>query len=115
MQYSHSSLADRDTDERLLMLSPGDNVAVVLRALSEDEKIQVRGREVRVHAHIAMGHKIAIARVEPGSKIIKYGAPIGLATRPIDIGDHVHLHNIRSDYTPSHSLDGAREENSDDV
>ena len=115
MQLSHSASSDRDTDERLLMLSPGDNVAVVLRALSEDEQIRVRGRNVRVHAHIAMGHKIAVARVKTGGKIIKYGAPIGLATRPIDIGDHVHLHNIRSDYTASHSLDAAREEDSDDV
>ncbi len=37
-------------------------------------------------------------------KILKYGMPIGIATRNIAAGEHVHIHNIRSAYTPTHAL-----------
>ena len=29
-------------------------------------------------------------------------APIGAAVRRIEAGEHVHLHNLRSDYIPAH-------------
>ena len=115
MPQPQNIMADPDTDERLLVLSPGDNVAVVLRPVSEDELIRVSGQDVLVPVRVAMGHKIAVAPVRNGAPIVKYGASIGAATADIQIGDHVHLHNIRSNYTLSHSLDAARPEKSDDV
>ena len=32
------------------------------------------------------------------------GAPIGRASRAIAPGDHVHLHNLVSNYTPTYAL-----------
>jgi urease beta subunit len=34
--------------------------------------------------------------MKEGDKVIKYGAVIGQATRPIRVGDHVHVHNMKS-------------------
>jgi hypothetical protein len=31
-----------------------------------------------------------------GSEVLKYGAPIGRLTRPVTTGEHVHVHNLRS-------------------
>lgn len=39
---------------------------------------------------------------------MKYGAPIGTATAPIAIGEPVHVHNLRSDYTPTYHLEDVR-------
>ena len=40
---------------------------------------------------------------------MKYGFPIGSASRDIEPGDHVHIDNLASDYTPTYSLEAARE------
>ena len=34
--------------------------------------------------------------IKKGEKVIKYGEPIGQATRDIKKGEHVHVHNIKS-------------------
>jgi hypothetical protein len=33
--------------------------------------------------------------------VVKYGAPIGSATRDIGPGEYVHTHNVKSDYLPT--------------
>lgn len=47
---------------------------------------------------IPFGHKTALCDIRSGEKIIKYGMPIGIATRDILKGEHVHMHNMRSAY-----------------
>ena len=91
-----------ETDPRLLLLHDGDNVLVVRRPLEAGEVIGVAGRQVRVGTRLGLGHKLARAPIAAGAPVIKYGAPIGRATRAIAPGDHVHLHNLASDYTPTH-------------
>jgi hypothetical protein len=54
-----------------------------------------------------MAHKIARRAIAPGETIRKYGMPIGIATQGIAPGAHVHVHNIRSGYTPSVVLQDA--------
>jgi altronate dehydratase len=75
-----------------LLLDPTDNVLVA-----------------RVAGTVPLGHKIARTDIRSGDKILKYGAPIGVATADIPAGAHVHVHNIRSDYTPTYTLDAAKE------
>ena len=41
-----------------------------------------------------MGHKIAIGDIGEGDRIIKYGETIGYASRMIEPGEHVHVHNM---------------------
>jgi len=40
------------------------------------------------------GHKYALRPIPSGSDVIKYGMPIGHATRDILPGEHVHSHNL---------------------
>ena len=42
------------------------------------------------------GHKYALRDIAEGENVIKYGMPIGHATRPIAKGEHVHVHNVKT-------------------
>ena len=92
------------TDPRLLLLSPDDTVFVLRDQIAAGEVVLVAGRAVTFAQALGLGHKIARLRVAAGDKVIKYGAPIGRASRDIAPGDHVHLHNLVSDYTPTYAL-----------
>jgi len=85
---------------RLLRLSPEDNVLVALTELKTGDGAAVGDARISVCEDIPSGHKVAARAIAAGEKIIKYGVPIGSATRAIAIGSHVHTHNLRSDYLP---------------
>ena len=53
---------------------------------------------VTATGHIPFGHKFALRALRAGDPVIKYGARIGTATQDIAPGEHVHLHNMRSDF-----------------
>ena len=97
-----------DTDTRLLLLHDDDNVFVLRAAIDAGETVLVGGMPVVIGARIGMGHKLARRPIAEGEKVLKYGAPIGSATRSIAPGEHVHLSNLKSDYTATHSLEEAR-------
>lgn len=88
------------TDPRLLRLSPEDNVLVLLAPVAAGESLRIDGHATPMKSALPLGHKIAARAIGAGEKILKYGAPIGAATRDIAAGDHVHTHNLRSDYLP---------------
>lgn len=94
------------TDPRLMLLSPGDSVYVLRDQIAAGEAVMVGGVAVTFGQALGLGHKIARLAVAQGDQVIKYGAPIGRASRAIAPGDHVHLHNLVSDYTPTYALDG---------
>ncbi len=96
------------SDPRLLQLDPQDNVVVALQTLHAGETIQIGGQAVTLMADIVMPHKLACRAIRSGDKIRKYGVSIGSATQPIDVGAHVHVHNMCSDYTPTHHLEDAK-------
>lgn len=83
-------------------LHPDDNIVVTKRGLSAGTALVVRDREMAIAQDVPMGHKIAVRRIHRGEKVVKFGAPIGSAARRIEAGEHVHLHNLRSDYIPAH-------------
>ena len=91
------------TDSRLLQLSPRDNVLVATATIDAGEDIMVNGRRVRAAVKLPLGHKVATREIAAGEKITKYGVPNGSATLPISIGEHVHTHNIKSDYLPTYT------------
>ena len=82
-----------------IVLHPADNVAVALRDLQAGEQITLPdGRLLTLPGPIAFGHKLALRTIVRGEKILKYGLPIGSATRAIAPGEHVHVQNLKSDY-----------------
>ena len=94
-----------ESDPRLILLHASDNIFVLRKNISASERVRIEGREIDIGQDIPMAHKIARLPIAEGAKIIKYGAPIGVARVEIRPGEHVHVHNVRSDYTPSYTLD----------
>jgi len=88
-----------------LLLAPGDNIAVATRELPEGTQVVVGGLPVTLRARVDVGHKFAARAMERGEKVLKYGAPIGRATRDIQPGEYVHTHNVNSDYISTFTLD----------
>ena len=116
----------RSIASKILQLHPDDNVVVCIQALREGEMILIPGNRARVAQDLGIGHKLATRTILQGSLIVKYGVPIGTATRDIDPGEHVHTHNIKSnyiatqligssDYPGDHPVDPAGEEMSKDT
>ena len=94
--------------EATLQLSPHDNVLVLTRTLNAGETIEVAGYQQSFSSPLGLGHKIAARDIATGEKIVKYGAPIGSASTGIRAGEHVHLHNMKSDYLPTFTLEEDR-------
>jgi altronate dehydratase small subunit len=97
-----------DTDRRLLLLDDADNVLVATARIRSGETIAIEGARVAMPADVPIGHKLARRRIAAAEKIFKYGAPIGSATADIAAGAHVHVHNVKSDYTPTYHLEDVR-------
>ena len=96
------------TDPRLLLLDGRDNVLVVRARIRAGETIVVGGARVTTAVELPLGHKLARRAIGAGEKVVKYGAPIGSATAAIAMGEHVHVQNVKSDYTPTYHLEAAR-------
>jgi hypothetical protein len=94
-----------DTDPRVLLLAPGDNVAVARCDLDAGTALTVQGHAVILRERVLTGHKFAFRAVAQGERVLKYSAPIGRATADIAPGDPMHLHNVASDYIPTYTLD----------
>lgn len=85
----------------VLLLDARDTAAVAVTPIQPGAAVEVRrgSGTVRVVAEtlIPFGHKIAVASMGAGDPVVKYGEVIGYATTPIRPGQHVHVHNVRSD------------------
>lgn len=90
-------------------LFPHDSIVVLARSVSEGEQVSIIGKRFVMHQALGLGHKLACRPITKGEKILKYGAPIGSATRDIAVGEHVHLHNMKSDYLPTYTLEKERQ------
>lgn len=78
-----------------------DNVATVFNDINTGEEVMIqdkKGNEVALNSisNLIFGHKIAIREINKEDKIIKYGEEIGIATKDISAGEHVHVHNLDS-------------------
>ncbi|HEX8466753.1 MAG TPA: altronate dehydratase family protein [Allosphingosinicella sp.] len=78
----------------LLRLAPGDDVAVALRELETGERLPAGDTAIEVRQGIMFGHKLALRDMAAGTKVRKFGWPIGILTAPVHAGEHVHSHNL---------------------
>ena len=94
---------DKDTGwlPPLLLLHPDDNILVARRDIAAGERVEVDGESFVIPAAVELGHKLARRALPPDARVVKYGAPIGSMKAAVRRGEHVHLHNLRSDYIPS--------------
>jgi hypothetical protein len=88
----------------LLLMSPEDNCLIARIELAAGSTVSIDGQPVTLAENVHLGHKLARRKLEPGDKVMRYGAIIGTATAPIPIGAHIHTHNLESDYLPTYTL-----------
>ena len=87
----------------LLLLHPDDNILVARRDIAAGERVEIDGQGFAMPVAIELGHKLARRALAADTRVLKYGAPIGSMKMAVARGEHVHLHNLRSDYLPSTS------------
>ena len=71
-----------------------DTVGIALQPLSAGRTLAVGGRRVTLRDPIPAGHKFALLDHSVAAAVVRYGEPIGVATAPIEAGQHVHSHNL---------------------
>ena len=76
-------------------------VVVVEGLKSGDELtgwIMDQNREIKIRARseIPIGNKLAIRELKANDTVVKYGVDIGRSVAPIAVGEHAHVHNIKT-------------------
>lgn len=93
------------TAHAVLLLHTDDNIVVACRAVQAGETVDAAGISLGIRSSVAVGHKLARTDLAAGDKVYRYGAPIGSMTQAAQAGEHVHLHNLQSDYLHTYTLD----------
>ena len=52
--------------------------------------------KVKAMSDIPIGHKLAIKALPKDATVIKYSTDIGRVVAPIKVGEHAHVHNIKT-------------------
>ena len=85
-------------DKRALIMHPRDNVATTVEEILPGDRVRIscegKASVLTAVEGIPFGFKIAIEEIPQGALILKYGATIGKANRPIAKGSLVHVHNL---------------------
>ncbi|MEI7024393.1 UxaA family hydrolase [Paenibacillus sp. y28] len=81
-----------------LVMDGRDHVATAIKDLAEGQQIRYlvggEAQQLTCLNAVPFGHKIAIAPIQAGDLVLKYGEVIGRATAAIVPGEHVHIHNV---------------------
>jgi altronate dehydratase small subunit len=93
------------TDPRLILLNPEDNCLVAGARLAAGTRLDIEGETVTLAKTIDLGHKVARRALVKDEKVLRYGAVIGHVTADVARGEHLHMHNLESDYLPTYTHD----------
>jgi altronate dehydratase small subunit len=93
------------TDARLILLSPQDNCLIAAARLEAGTQVEIEGERVTLAKTIDLGHKVARGAISKDEKVLRYGAVIGHVTEAVARGQHLHTHNLESDYLPTYTHD----------
>jgi hypothetical protein len=93
-----------------ILLHEKDNVLACRRRIHRGDTLLIDGTTIAASGDIEVGHKLARVDLGPGDVVLKYGVAIGSITQPTRIGEHVHTHNMKSDYIAIHTRQSTGEE-----
>lgn len=86
--------------KQAVVINPKDNVATVVDDFSAGTIIHFfidqSEQSIQLLQDIPLGHKFAIQEIKLGEEILKYTESIGVATTLIQLGQHVHVHNMET-------------------
>lgn len=102
--------------KKFIRINKIDNVIVALEDLKKGEIIEVDDKKVEALEDVNRGHKMALEDISSGENVVKYGFPIGHATKDIKKGETLHTHNVKTnlegvgEYVFNQKLNEARHE-----
>ncbi|MBR4696322.1 MAG: UxaA family hydrolase, partial [Selenomonadaceae bacterium] len=79
-----------------IRIADQDNVAVALQPVKAGDSLDIGGRKAVAAQDIPQGHKMALTDIPKDANVMKYGFPIGHATKDIRAGAWVHTHNMKT-------------------
>ena len=85
-----------------VLLHDRDNVLVCSQSAQSGSVVEIDGIDVTLFQNIPLGHKIAREPLRKGEKVLRYGMAIGSMSADAALAEHVHNHNLQSDYIPAH-------------
>lgn len=86
----------------VIRIHPQDNVVIARRQLLGGTVLSEEG--VTVSGLVPPGHKVATHNIATGEPVRRYDQIIGVATKAIAAGEHVHTHNLAfSDFAREHA------------
>lgn len=86
----------------VIRIHPQDNVVIARRQLLGGTVLSDEG--VTVSGLVPPGHKVATRNIALGEPVRRYDQIIGVATKAIAAGEHVHTHNLAfSDFAREHA------------
>lgn len=88
-----------------MQIHVADNILIIKNNILQGDEELFENMVITFNKPLGLGHKIAARNISKGEKIIKFGVAIGSATMDIPIGSHIHLHNMKSDYITTYTLD----------
>jgi altronate hydrolase len=79
-----------------LKINAADNVVITLQPIKRGDDLILDNKKIfGATEDVPAGHKIALENIGEGEKIYRYGEPILEATKTINQGEWVHVHNTR--------------------
>jgi altronate dehydratase len=88
--------SDPPEPRKCLWLHREDNVAMALTDFAAGNAVRIDGSDIVLKGPVEYGHKFAVRDIREGQPVIKYAETIGVASRDIAVGEHVHVHNVQS-------------------
>ncbi|WP_275661309.1 UxaA family hydrolase [Vibrio mediterranei] len=79
-----------------IQINRKDNVIIALESMKAGTQVTVADTTVTLRQDIAKGHKIAIKAANINEPLVKYGEHFAHATMPIQQGEWVHSHNVKT-------------------
>src|SRR5262245_50950857 len=76
-----------------IRLNAADDVVIARVELAAGTTLVKEGNAT-VAARIPAGHKVAVREIKSGQPVRRYNQIIGFATKDIQPGEHVHVHNV---------------------
>ena len=88
--------------KRSIRMNEKDDVSTVLENIFVHDIVGVYSEQnkflykIEAKEDIPFGNKIALVNKKIGEKVIKYGEDIGEVTKDFEVGELVHVHNVKS-------------------
>ena len=84
-----------------MIIDKTDHVATCISAVKRGETVELmrdgrKSKKIKAKQNIPFAHKICVKGMKEGDQCLKYGLSIGSASKDIQVGDYIHIHNLES-------------------